>query len=65
MTTCNKVYKVIMQLSTVNRTVNPCANLANKKWCKKTRKITETLANGYSSGRAQRELSNGYQQDRV
>ena len=31
----------------------------------KTWKMTETLANGYSSERAQQELSNEYQHDRV
>ena len=31
----------------------------------KTRKITETLANGYSSESTRRELSNEYQDDRV
>ena len=41
------------------------ANLANTKRCKKTRKITETLANGYSSESTRRELSNEYQDDRV
>ena len=32
---------------------------------KNTRKITETLANGYSSENTRRELSNEYQDDRV
>ena len=32
---------------------------------KKTRKITETLANGYSSESTRRELSNEYQDKRV
>ena len=42
------------------------SNLANtKKMQKKTRKITETLANGYSSESTWRELSNEYQDDRV
>ena len=41
------------------------ANLANTKRCKKKRKITETLANGYSSESTRRELSNEYQDDRV
>ena len=41
------------------------ANLADTKWCKKSWKLTETLANGYSSESAQRELSNEYQHDRV
>ena len=40
-------------------------NLANTKWSKNTWKMTETLANGYSNERAQRELSNEYQHDRV
>ena len=31
----------------------------------KAEKITETLANGYSSGSTQRELFNEYQHDRV
>ena len=31
----------------------------------KKQKITETLANGYSSERTQRELPNEYQDDRV
>ena len=37
------------------------ANLANTKRCK----ITETLANGYSSESTRRELSNEYHDDRV
>ena len=41
------------------------ANLANTKWYKKPEKMTETLAHGYSSESAQRELSNEYQHDRV
>ena len=41
------------------------ANLANTKRYKKKRKITETLANGYSSESTRRELSNEYQDDRV
>ena len=41
------------------------ANLANTKGCKKPRKITETLANGYSSESTRHELSNEYQDDRV
>ena len=41
------------------------AYLVNTKRCKKTPKITETLANGYSSESTQRELSNEYQDDRV
>ena len=38
------------------------ANLANAKRC---RKMTETLANGYSSESTRRELSNEYRHDRV
>ena len=41
------------------------ANLANTKWCKNPKKMTETLAHGYSSESTQWELSNGYQHDRV
>ena len=41
------------------------ANLINTKKCEKSWKITETLANGYSSESTQRELSNEYQHDRV
>ena len=41
------------------------ANLANTKRCKKKQKITETLANGYSSKSTRQELSNEYQDDRV
>ena len=42
------------------------ANLANRQNdAKKTKKITETLANGYSFESTQRELSNEYQHDRV
>ena len=41
------------------------ANLVRAKLCEKSRKMTETLANWYSSDRAQQELSNEYQQDRV
>ena len=41
------------------------ANLANTKLCEKNQKITESLAYGYSSECAQRELSNEYQHDRV
>ena len=41
------------------------AFLANTKLCKKTGKMTETLANGYSSDSTQPELSNEYQHDRV
>ena len=35
------------------------------KMMQKPQKITETLANGYSSESTQRELSDEYQQDRV
>ena len=35
------------------------------KIMQKTLKMTETLAIGYSSGSARRELSNEYQHDRV
>ena len=42
------------------------ANFANTKWHKKLKKkMTETLANGYSSESTQWELSNEYQHDRV
>ena len=41
------------------------AILANTKRCKKKRKITETLANRYSSESTRQELSNEYQDDRV
>ena len=41
------------------------ANMVRAKLCEKSRKMTETLANWYSSDRAQQELSNEYQQDRV
>ena len=41
------------------------ANLVRAKLCEKSRKMTETLANWYSSDRDQQELSNEYQQDRV
>ena len=34
------------------------ANLTNTKCCKKSEKMAETLANGYSSESTQRELSN-------
>ena len=40
------------------------ANFANTKWCKKTWKITETLAHGYSS-ESTTQLSNEHQHDRV
>ena len=39
------------------------ANLAKTKLCKKHEKFTETLAHGYSSESAQRELSHEYQYD--
>ena len=41
------------------------ANLSNTKLCKKSLKNIETLASGYSSESAQRELSIEYQYDRV
>ena len=41
------------------------ANLANAKIMQKTGKMTETLANGYSSESTQQELSNEYQHDMV
>ena len=41
------------------------AKLAFTKWCKKPEKMTETLADGYSSESTQQELSNEYQYDRV
>ena len=41
------------------------ANVANTKQCKKTGKMTETLAHGYSSESTQSELSNEYKHDRV
>ena len=41
------------------------ANLANAKNGAETWKMTETLANGYSSESTQQELSNEYQHDRV
>ena len=40
------------------------ANLANTKACKKPKKLTETLAHGYSSVSTQQGLSNDYQNDR-
>ena len=39
--------------------------LGDTKLCEKPRKMTETLANGYSSESTPRELSNEYQHDRV
>ena len=41
------------------------ANLVNTKCRKKTWKVIETLANGFSSESTQRELFNEYQHDRV
>ena len=41
------------------------ANLANTKIMRKTLKMIETLANGYSYESTRRELSNEYQHDRV
>ena len=41
------------------------ANLAKYKIKQKTWRMTESLANGYSSESTQRELSKGYQHDRV
>ena len=41
------------------------ANLGNAKWCKKIRKMTENLANRYSSESTERELSNEYKHGRV
>ena len=41
------------------------ANLTPQKMMQKIWKMIETLANGYSSERSQRELSNEYQHDRV
>ena len=42
------------------------ANLAKAKWCKKKHeKMTETLAQRYSTESSQRELSNEYQHDMV
>ena len=41
------------------------ANLANTKMMQKSWKMTETLANGYSSESTQQELSNEYQQYKV
>ena len=41
------------------------ANLANTKRCKKSKKSTETLANGCSSESTRREPSNEYQDERV
>ena len=41
------------------------SNLTNAKRCKKSWKMTETLARGYSSESRQQELPNEYQLDRV
>ena len=41
------------------------ADLANTKWCEKRKKMTESLAQGYSSESTQWELCNEYQHDRV
>ena len=41
------------------------ANLADTELCKKSGKMIETLANGYSSESTSRELSNEYQYDWV
>ena len=41
------------------------ANLAITKLYKKTEKMTEIMAHGYSSESTPRELSNEYQHDRV
>ena len=41
------------------------ATLTNTKWSKYPEKMTETLANGYSSEGSQRELSKEYQHDRM
>ena len=41
------------------------ANLGDTKLCEKSGKMTETLANGYSSESTPQELSNEYQHDRV
>ena len=41
------------------------ANFANTKWCVNPKKITETLAHGYSYESTQRERSNEYRLDRV
>ena len=41
------------------------ANLAIQNDAKKTEKITETLAYGYSFESTRQELSNEYQHDRV
>ena len=43
----------------------PVANLTNTKRCKNLKRMTETLAHGYSSESTQRELSNKCQHDRV
>ena len=41
------------------------ANFGQYKMMRKTWKMSETLANGYSSESTQRELSNEYQHDQV
>ena len=41
------------------------AYLVKTKLCKKTEKLFETLAHGYSSEKTQQELSNENQNDRV
>ena len=41
------------------------ANLANTKCCKKLKRMTQTLVNGYSSDSTQQELSNENQHDRI
>ena len=43
----------------------PVANLVNIKWCEKSWKITETLANGYLSESTYQELSDANQHGRV
>ena len=52
---------IILEVSTLMLVV---ANLANTKWCKKKRKMTETLAMG-THLRVLSEYSNEYQHDRV
>ena len=65
--TCHAFYQSIKyraryQLLTLMLLV---ADVVNTKWCKKSWKMAETLANGYSSESTWRELSNEYQEDRV
>ena len=55
--TCEKGYTLTLLLL--------LANLTNTKWCKKLVKLTETIANGYSSESTQQELSNEYQHNKV